>query len=267
MPLISTNSSRSIRLDEFSCQVALITGAAGKGIGRAIASRLAAGGASLAITDIHEKRVKSVVAELQDVMPGASIVGHALDVADRAGVDAVVAATEAEIGPVRILVNNAAENLSGSIFDFDPAAWDRVLAVNLSGPWYLARATMPQMRDAGGGVIINITTYAPDVGGEGLETPYAATKGGLNALTRALAWEGGPAGIRCNAISMGIVAKTKYADDNPEQVKAFGIERSPLGILPDPTDIAEAAAFLAGDGARAITGEILNVASGTYMRS
>ena len=64
-----------------------------------------------------------------------------------------------------------------------------------------------------------------------------------------------------------IVAKTKYADDNPEQVTAFGLERSPLGILPDPSDIAEAAAFLAGDGARTITGEILNVASGTYMRS
>lgn len=261
------SADRLVRPDEFDGRAALITGAAGKGIGRAIASRLAAGGAAVAVTDIHEKRVESVVAELRERMPGARIFGYVLDVADRASVDAVVAATEAEIGPIRILVNNAAENLTGPIFDFDPAAWDRVLAVNLSGPWYLARTTMPQMRDAGGGVIINITTYAPDVGGEGLETPYATSKGGLNALTRALAWEGGPVGIRCNAISMGIVTMTKYADDHPEQVTEYGIDRSPLRMLPDPSDIAEAAAFLAGDGARTITGEILNVASGTYMRS
>ena len=118
--------------------------------------------------------------------------GYPLDAGDRDQIDALVDAVTASLGPVQILVNNAAVNVVGSIFGYDPADWDRVVRVNLTGPWYLCRRAMPLMRDAGGGVIVNVGSYAPDVGGGGIEAPYAASKGGLSALTRGLAHEGGP---------------------------------------------------------------------------
>ena len=126
---------------------------------------------------------------------------------------------------------------------------------------------MPIMRDAGGGVILNISTYAPDVGGGGIEAPYAITKGGLNTLTRCCAYEGGLHNIRACTVSMGMVKGTRFAEQNPE---LFDMPES-QGVLGDsyPTaeEIAEAAAFLASDKARNITGETLNVAAGAYMRT
>ena len=168
-------------------------------------------------------------------------------------------------GSIGILVNNAAVNVVGSIFDYDPAAWDWVMRVNVSGAWYLCRRAMPLMREAGGGVILNVGSYAPDVGGNGLETPYAASKGALSALTRGIAHEGGPFGIRANYLSMGVVNGTKFAIDNPDICSGPDVV-GPLGELPDVTDIAEAAAFLASARARFITGEIVNVSGGAYMR-
>jgi NAD(P)-dependent dehydrogenase (short-subunit alcohol dehydrogenase family) len=172
----------------------------------------------------------------------------------------------ATLGPIRILVNNAALNVIGSIFDYDAADWDRVVRVNLTGAWYLCRRTMPLMRDAGGGVIVNVGSYAPDVGGGGIEAPYAATKGGLSALTRGLAHEGGPYGIRAVFLSMGVVKGTKFAEDNAELLTRQA-PTGPLGDLPDTSDIAEAVVFVASQRGRFITGEVINVSGGAYMRN
>ncbi len=250
---------------EFAGQVALVTAAAGQGIGQAIARRLAAGGATLVITDIHERRTREVAAAVAADHPDASVIGFPMDAGDRDAIDRVIAEVTAAHGPLRILVNNAAVNVVGSIFDYDPAAWDRVMRVNISGAWYLCRQAMPLMREAGRGVILNIGSYAPDVGGNGLETPYAASKGALSALTRGIAHEGGPHGIRANYLSMGVVKGTKFALDNPEMCSGPDVV-GPLGELPDVADIAEAAAFLVSDRARFITGEIVNVSGGAYMR-
>jgi 3-oxoacyl-[acyl-carrier protein] reductase len=251
--------------DEFAGRVALVTAAAGQGIGQAIARRLAAGGATVVVTDVHERRTKEVTAEIAADYPSTTVVGHPLDAGDRAQIDLLIDTVTADHGPVQILVNNAAVNVVGSIFDYDPEAWDWVIRVNVSGAWYLCRRTMPLMRDAGGGVILNIGSYAPDVGGNGLETPYAASKGALSALTRGIAHEGGPHGIRANYLSMGVVKGTKFAVDNPEICSGPGVV-GPLGELPDAADIAETAAFLASDRARFITGEVINVSGGAYMR-
>jgi 3-oxoacyl-[acyl-carrier protein] reductase len=251
---------------EFAGRVALVTAAAGQGIGQATARRLAAGGARVVVTDIHARRTEHVTAAIAADYPAATIAGYPLDAGDRDQIDAVVDKVSASLGPVQILVNNAALNVIGSIFDYDPADWDRVVRVNLTGAWYLCRRIMPLMRDAGGGVIVNVGSYAPDVGGGGIEAPYAATKGGLSALTRGLAHEGGPHGIRAVYLSMGVVKGTKFAEDNAELLARIPGTTGPLGDLPSAPDIAEAVAFLASDRARFITGEVLNVAGGSYMR-
>jgi len=140
-----------------------------------------------------------------------------------------------------------------------------VLAVNLSGPLLGMKHAAPAIARAGGGSIVNITSVAPEVGGAGIESPYAATKGGVDVLTRACAHEGGPWRIRANSVGMGLVTGTKFVDDHPELLTrpdAMG----PLGALPSASDIAEAAAFLASDRAAFITGEKLSVSGGAFMR-
>jgi 3-oxoacyl-[acyl-carrier protein] reductase len=251
---------------EFAGRVALVTAAAGRGIGQAVARRLAAGGARVVVTDIHVARTKQVTEAIAADYPAATVVGYPMDAGDREQIDAVVGEVSASLGPVQILVNNAAVNVTGSIFSYDPADWDWVVRVNLTGAWYLCYRTMPLMRDAGGGVIVNIGSYAPDVGGSGKEGPYAATKGAMAALTRGLAHEGGPHKIRANFVSMGVVKGTKFVEDNFEWLGP-SLTGGPLGDVPGTADIAEAVAYLASERSAYVTGEILNVSGGSYMRT
>ena len=252
--------------DGFDGRIALVTGAAGAGVGQATARRLAAGGARVVVTDVHERRTREVAAAIAADHPETTVVGYPMDAGDRAQIDDVVAAVTETLGPIQILVNNAAVNVVGSIFDYDPDNWDWCLRVNLSGPWYLCRAVMPIMRDAGGGVIVNVSSYAADVGGAGTEAPYAISKGGLNVLTRSCAHEGGPFNIRSVAVCLGVVQGTKFIADHPEILERADTI-GPLGSCPDATEVAEAIAFLASDRARHITGDILNIAGGAYMRN
>jgi len=251
-------------VDEFKGRVALVTAAAGRGIGQAIARRLASGGATVVVTDIHERRTHEVAAAIAADHPLATVTGMPLDAGDWAQIDTVIEDVTATHGPIHILVNNATINVRGPIFDYDPENWLWCLRVNLSGPWYLCRRVMPIMREAGGGCIISTSSYAPDVGGDGLESPYAITKGGLNALTRCMAVEGAPHDIRVNTVSMGVVLGTKFMDDNPEILE---FASPPMRTPVRAEDIAEAVAFLASDRARHVTGEVLNVAAGAYMRN
>jgi NAD(P)-dependent dehydrogenase (short-subunit alcohol dehydrogenase family) len=252
---------------ELRGEVALVTGAAGAGIGQAIARRLAAGGANVVVTDSHERRTQEVTTSMASAFPDVTVVGYPLDMGDPAQIAEVVEAVTSALGAISILVNNAALNILKPIFELDLDEWRSVLAVNLDGPWYLSKLVMTGLRDASrGGAIVNISSYAPDIGGEGRESPYAVSKGGLNTLTRCCAHEGGPLGIRVNAVSMGIVTGTKFIDAHPELLELPGAA-GVLGHLANAEEIAETVAFLTSDRARSLTGEILNVSAGAYMRN
>jgi NAD(P)-dependent dehydrogenase (short-subunit alcohol dehydrogenase family) len=244
---------------EFAGMIALVTGAAGIGIGRAIARRLAAGGAHVVVTDNHPRRTTEVADALSHEFPSTTVIGDVMDVGDRDQIDRVVTKVASELGPISLLVNNAAINWSGPIWDYEVERFDRTLAVNIAGPWYLCRQIMPQMKTVGGGVILNISSSAADEGGRfGTEGVYAMTKGALNALTLTLAADGGPHGIRANTLSTNCVAGTKFMMDHPDQLQR-ALPLSLLGKLPTPAEVAEAAMFLLSPRSSHITGTILRI--------
>lgn len=248
---------------EHEGRVALVTGAAGAGIGRAVAERLAEDGATVVVTDSHARRTKEVTAEMASRFGDDRVVGHELDVGDRAAIDEVVAAVERDVGPVDILVNNAAINVLTEVVDMDPSDWDRTLDVDLSGPWYLSRRVLPGMRAKGFGAIVAVTSVAAFLGG-GSEGPYAAAKAALHSLTRSIAVENGHHGIRANAVAPGII-RSKFVDKHLDRFTEE-IERTPARRLGEPRDVAEAVAFLCSERSSFITGEVLNVSGGWYLR-
>jgi len=249
---------------EFEGRVALVTGAAGAGIGQAVARRLAEGGATVVVTDIHEARTRKVTEAIARDYD-ARVLGYPMDVADRGRVDEVVAAVKDEVGPIRILVNNAAINIMGDIFDYDPEDFERVLGVDLTACWYLAMLTGRHMKEAGGGSIVNIGSIAGDRGSAAFEPPYGIAKGGTQALTRGLAKAGGPFNIRCNEISVGLVAETHWTEMHPEMLEDM-LPDVPLGRHATPADVAEAVAFLASDRSSFVTGDIMNLSGGFFFR-
>jgi NAD(P)-dependent dehydrogenase (short-subunit alcohol dehydrogenase family) len=244
-------------------RAALVSGAAGIGVGQAIARRLVADGYHVAVADIHAGRAAAVAAAIRADHPGALVIDVPLDVGARAAIPAAVERTAGELGPIGVLVNNAPYNVRQPIYEVDDATWDRTLEVNLSGPWRLCREVMPIMREAGGGVIVNVGSYAPDLGIEGA---YAIAKAGVSALTRVCAREGGPFGIRAVTVSTGFIRDTKWAADHPDMADTE-YTRSVLGSHPDPSEIADTVGFLVSPSAAHITGEIINIAGGAYMRS
>jgi NAD(P)-dependent dehydrogenase (short-subunit alcohol dehydrogenase family) len=245
---------------ELAGRVALVTGGGGAACGGAIARKFAAEGAAVVILERHEKRCLAMAEELRESL-GARALGCVADIADRTGVDAALARAQAEIGPIDIVVNNAAENVQGSIFNYDPANLDRVLAVDFTACWYIIRQTIGGMRDRGRGSIVNISSVAAYIGGLGIEAPYSAAKAALHDLTRSVAIEGGPHGIRSNAIAVGMVW-SRFLDTQMDQVQP-ALDITPLRRVARAEEIAEIALFLASERSSYITGEIIN-ASGGY---
>lgn len=240
-----------------------MTGAAGRGIGQATARRLAGGGATVVVTDNHERRTREVASTLAEEFGPDRIRGELLDVSDRENVDAVVAGVADAIGPIDVLVNNAAINILTPVHEMDPTDWDRTLDVDLTGPWYLCRAVIPGMISLGRGSIVNVTSVAGFLGG-GSEGPYAAAKAALHSLTRSIANEAGSSGIRCNAVAPGII-RSRFVDEREEHFRAE-LERTPLRRFGEPDEIASVIEFLVSDAASYITGEVITASGGWYMR-
>jgi NAD(P)-dependent dehydrogenase (short-subunit alcohol dehydrogenase family) len=248
-------------LEELKGKVALVTGGGGAGCGGAIARRLAREGAAIVVLDIHGGRANAVAEDIRGTF-GVPAIACVCDVADREALDEGLARSIEALGPIDIVVNNAAENVQKPIFDFDPADFDRVIAVDLTACWYVIRKTIGSMRDRGGGVIVNISSIAAYMGGGGLESPYGAAKAGLNDLTRGIAIEGGPYSIRCNGVAIGLV-RSKFVEKHWAMIEPH-IQLTPLRRLAEPHELAELVCFLASNRSSFITGEIINFSGGYF---
>ena len=241
-------------------RVALVTGGAG-GIGTAICRALAAAGCRVAVADLGGA-AESLAKELGGLALD-------LDVTQSASVDAAVARTTAELGPVEIVVSCAGWDEPRPFLDSDDAFLERVLAINLAGPMRVARATLPAMAEAGFGRVIHIGSDAGRVGSS-LEGVYSGAKGGLIAFTKTVAREFARYGITSNAVCPG-PTESPLLSDMVESSEAFdrviqSMGRAiPLRRLGTPEDVAPAVAFLASDEAGFITGQTLSVSGGLTM--
>jgi 3-oxoacyl-[acyl-carrier protein] reductase len=250
---------------DFENRVALVTGGAGAGIGSHTVRRIAIDGGAVAVVDIHERRCRSVAEEIAKET-GARVLPFPGDIADRGRMTAVIGEIESSLGPVDVLVNNAAENVLAPIREFTMTDWDRVLDVDLTAAFNLTRMLLPGMIERRRGTIVNISSIAGWLGdaNEGREAPYACAKAALFGLTRSVAFEGGPFGVRCNAVAPGLIW-SKFVARYEEQFRP-DIEKTPLRRFGKPEEVAELVAFLASDRSAFITGEAINISGGWYMR-
>jgi len=241
-------------------KVALVTGA-GRGIGRAIAQGLSDCGAIVAVNDLDAESASMTIGML-----AGEATSFPVDVADPHAVQAMVAQVASEFGRLDILVNNAGIEPKASILDMSIADWQRTLDVNLSAAFYTSQAAGKFMRQAGGGVIINIASIA----GHNIplrdRASYVASKAGLIGFTRECAREFAAYGIRVNAVCPGVIETemTAHLRQNTEQMAKW-LADIPQGRLGLPEDVVGLVLFLCSDGARYLTGQAINVDGGKVM--
>jgi len=245
-------------------KIALVTAAAGAGMGKVTAHRLAQEGSIVVVTDSHAKRTHETAEELAKQFPGR-VIGFPLDVTDRKSVDEVVNAVNSRFGKIDILVNNAGINAFGGVAELNPDDWQKVLDVDLTGCFNMIRVILPGMRQRHSGAIINIASVAAWTANS--SAPYNAAKAGVLALTRTVAAEAGPDGVRCNAIAPGMIL-TKWVETHWKEIGGDKMAREcPMRRGGQPEEVAAATCFLASDDASYITGEAITVSGGWYMHA
>jgi len=238
-------------------KVAVVTGGS-RGIGRAVAERLARDGAAVVLTYLQrEELALQVVAGIEAV--GGRAAAIAVDLTRPSDVERVLAAAEARFGGVDILVNNAAELRIATLLETSLADWERALAVNVTAPFVAIKAAARCLRDDGR--IINVSTINTVLAEPGVGA-YAASKGALEQLTRVAAHELAARGITVNAVSPGPVDTELLRAVNPPEALEQAVAMTPLRRLGRPADVADVVAFLVGPDARWITGQNLRVTGG-----
>ncbi|MFT5089320.1 MAG: 3-oxoacyl-[acyl-carrier protein] reductase [Candidatus Latescibacterota bacterium] len=242
-------------------KVALVTGGS-RGIGRAIALRLAAAGADIALCARSVEAAEAVGKEIEAL--GRRCLVRQVDVAESAQADELIKAVVGELGSLYALVNNAGITRDNLLMRMKDEDWDAVLQVNLKGAFNCARAAVRPMLKARGGRIINITSVVGIQGNAG-QTNYAASKAGLIGFTKSLARELASRAITVNAVAPGLVPDTGMTDELSQEVVEGMLAQVPLGRPGTPEDVAHAVGFLAGDEAAYITGQVISVDGGMAM--
>ena len=251
------------RLDS---NVAFVVGAS-SGIGRAVAERFGAEGASVVVGGIHERPSSGGQAAHERIREdGGEATFVECDLTDQSAVDAAVEAAAAEFGGLDVVFNGAGAMTRGPITETAESDMVSVVDVNLLGPMRLAKAVLPELVETEG-TLVNVSSEAGERGIENLPV-YCASKGGLNALTKQLAVEFGPEGVNVNAISPG-TTKTAMNEAVRAEDPSWVDERReaiPIGRLNEPEDVAELAVYLASDAAKTVNGAIVNIDGGTTAR-
>jgi 3-oxoacyl-[acyl-carrier protein] reductase len=248
---------------EAHSRVAIVTGA-GRGIGAAVAQRLAADGFAVGLLDLDEAAVKQGAEGI--VADGGKAVGVALDVSNAEQVESAVSRVADELGPPTVLINNAGITRDNLIFKMTEQDWDSVLGVHLRGSFLMTRAVQKHMTAQKWGRIVNLSSTAA-LGNRG-QVNYSAAKAGLQGFTKTLAIELGKFGVTANAIAPGFIATDMTAATAErigmsfEDFKAGAAQQIPVNRVGEPADIAHTVSFLVSEGAGFVSGQVIYVAGG-----
>lgn len=241
-------------------KVTVVTGG-GRGIGREIALRFAQEGSDIGIFELNEEFTEEITRTLQEM--GRQAVGVGVNVGNFTQVKEGINKILDKFGRIDILINNAGITKDALILSMEEQDWDRVIEVNLKGAFNCIKAASRAMLKAKSGKIINIASIIGLIGNAG-QANYAASKAGIIGLTKSVAKEFASRGITCNAIAPGFI-QTDMTKNLPEDVKQKMLFMIPLGRFGAPSDVSEAALFLAGEGANYITGQVIIVDGGMVM--
>ena len=244
----------------------VVTGGGG-GIGSAACRRFAGEGAKVAVWDMNLDAARKVVDHV--LTAGGQAAAFRCDITNRSEVDAAIAATQEQLGPIAVLVNNAGWDVFKPFTKTVPAEWEKLIAINLVGALHVLHAVLPGMAERKAGRIVSIASDAARVGSSG-EAVYAACKGGLVALSKTLAREHARHGITVNVVCPGptdtaLLQGVAEGASNPEKLLEAFAKAIPLGRLGQAEDLAGAIVFLGSDDAAFITGQVLSVSGGLTM--
>lgn len=245
----------------FTDQTVIVTGA-GSGIGRAAALRFAELGANVVIADKNEAAAREVADEA-----GAKALAVTVDVSDSASVRSMIKAVVDNFGGIDVLCNNAGFGFPGNVLEIDEDNWDRLMSVNLKGVYLCSKYAIPELAKTGDGRIVNTSSYTANVGIRD-RAAYVASKGGVSALTRAMALDHVDQGIRVNAVAPGTI-NSPYFDKmiaesaEPQELVDSLNGRSPMHRMGRPEEVAEAIVWLAARESSFATGSVLTIDGGT----
>jgi 2-hydroxycyclohexanecarboxyl-CoA dehydrogenase len=253
-------------MQRFEGKTVVVTGGGG-GIGGATCRRFAKEGARVAVFDLNVEAAEKVAGGIR--ADGGQASAFQCDITDRATVNAAVTATETQLGPIDVLVNNAGWDVFKPFTKTEPAQWDKLIAINLTGALHMHHAVLPGMAARKAGRIVNIASDAARVGSSG-EAVYAACKGGLVAFSKTIAREHARHGVTVNVVCPGPTDTALFADykegaGNPEKLMEAFTRSIPLGRIGQPDDLPGAILFFASGDAGFVTGQVLSVSGGLTM--